>query len=172
MRLAFSNRNQMQKMKNLGSIGSSGRLSTEECEDEEISKLAISTFQAKEEEIERKKMEVREKVELQLGRAEEETRRLAHIWEELEVLEDPMRKEVAMVRKKIDMAIRDLKPLGQNYQKKEKEYKEAFEAFNEKNREKAQLVATLIEMLTESERMRMKKLEELCIATESLSMKQ
>lgn len=69
-------------MKNLGStIGSSGRLSTEEHEDEQISKMAISTFQAKEEEIERKKMEVREKVELQLGRAEEETRRLAHIWE-------------------------------------------------------------------------------------------
>ncbi|KAE9619278.1 hypothetical protein Lal_00047709 [Lupinus albus] len=172
MRLAFSNRNQMQKMKNLGSIGSSGRISTEDCEDEEISKLAISTFQAKEEEIERKKIEVKEKVELQLGRAEEETRRLAHIWEELEVLEDPMRKEVAMVRKKIDMAIRDLKPLGQNYQKKEKEYKEALEAFNEKNKEKAHLVATLIEMLSESEKLRMKKLEELCKATESLSMKQ
>lgn len=71
----------MQKMKNLGSIGSSGRLSAEEYEDEEISKLAISTFQSKEEEIERKKIEVKEKVELQLGRAEEETRRLAHIWE-------------------------------------------------------------------------------------------
>lgn len=60
----------------------SGRLSTEENhEDEEMSKLAISTFQAKEEEIERKKMEVKEKVELQLGRAEEETRRLTQIWE-------------------------------------------------------------------------------------------
>lgn len=69
-------------MKNIGnSIGSSGRLSTEDYEDEQISKLAISTFQAKEEEIERKKMEVREKVERQLGRAEEETKRLAHIWE-------------------------------------------------------------------------------------------
>lgn len=71
----------MQKMKNLGSVGSSGRLSTEEHEDEEVSKLAISSFQAKEEEIERKKMEVKERVELQLGRAEEETRRLSHIWE-------------------------------------------------------------------------------------------
>ncbi|KAK7268424.1 hypothetical protein RIF29_21122 [Crotalaria pallida] len=171
MSIVSSNKDEMQKMKNLGS-GSSGRLSTEECEDEEVSKLAISTFQAKEEEIERKKMEVKEKVELQLGRAEEETRRLAHIWEELEVLEDPMRKEVAMVRKKIDLAIRELKPLGQNYQKKEKEYKEAMEAFNEKNKEKAHLVAALIEMLTESERLRMKKLEELCKATESLSMKQ
>lgn len=68
----------MQKMKN---IGSSGRLSTEESEDEDISRLAISTFQAKEEEIERRKMAVKEKVELQLGRAEEETRRLAQIWD-------------------------------------------------------------------------------------------
>lgn len=78
MGLVCSNREEMQKMKNLGS---SGRLSAEEYEDEEISKLTISTFQSKEEEIERKKMEVREKVEFQLGRAEEETRRLAHIWE-------------------------------------------------------------------------------------------
>jgi hypothetical protein len=71
-------------MKNMGSnIGSSGRLSTEEINEEEeiIPRLDISKFQAREEEIERKKMEVREKVELQLGRAEEETRRLTHIWE-------------------------------------------------------------------------------------------
>ncbi|XP_062173888.1 uncharacterized protein LOC133879363 [Alnus glutinosa] len=149
-------------MRNLGSIGNSGRLSTDqENEDGEITKLAISTLEAREEEIERKKMEVKEKLELQLGRAEEETRRLAQIWEELEVLGDPMKKEVAAVRKKIDMANRDLKPLGQSCQKKEKEYKEALEAFNEKNKEKTQLTATLMELLTESERHRTKKLEEL-----------
>ncbi|XP_040994842.1 uncharacterized protein LOC121241222 [Juglans microcarpa x Juglans regia] len=153
----------MQKMKSLGSIGNStgGQLTDQENDEEEISRLTISTFQAREEEIERKKMEVKEKVELQLGRAEEESRRLAHIWEELEVLTDPMRKEVAAVRKKIDMASRDLKPLGQSCQKKEKEYKEALDAFNEKNKEKTQLIATLMELLTQSERQRMKKLEEL-----------
>ncbi|XVE99096.1 hypothetical protein REPUB_Repub03eG0167400 [Reevesia pubescens] len=156
----------MLKMKNLGS---SGRLSMEEnIEDEEISRLAISTVQAKEEEIERKKMEVKEKVELQLGRAEEETRRLSMIWEELEVLSDPLRKEVGIVRKKIDMANRELKPLGQSCQKKEKEYKEALEAFNEKKKEQSQLVTTLMEMLTESEKLRMKKLEELSKNIESM----
>ncbi|KAF5470082.1 hypothetical protein F2P56_010626 [Juglans regia] len=148
----------MQKMKSLGSIGNS---TGQENDEEEISRLTISTFQAREEEIERKKMEVKEKVERQLGRAEEESRRLAHIWEELEVLTDPMRKEVAAVRKKIDMASRDLKPLGQSCQKKEKEYKEALDVFNEKNKEKTQLIATLMELLTQSERLRMKKLEEL-----------
>ncbi|KAK9903139.1 hypothetical protein M0R45_001199 [Rubus argutus] len=152
----------MQKMKSLGGNGNtSGRLSTEENEDEETSRLAISTFQAREEEIERKKMEVKEKVEFQLGRAEEETRRLAQIWEELEAMADPMRKELATVRKKIDMANRELKPLGLSCQKKEKEYKEALESFNEKNKEKAQLVTTMMELLTESERLRMQKLEEL-----------
>ncbi|KDP45007.1 hypothetical protein JCGZ_01507 [Jatropha curcas] len=159
-------------MRNMGSMGSSGRLSMDENsnnEEEEASRFAISTFQAREEEIERKKMEVREKVELQLGRAEEETRRLTQIWEELEVMCDPMRKEVAMVRKKIDLANRELKPLGQSCQKKEKEYKEALEAFNEKNKEKTQLVTTLMELLTESERMRMKKLEELSKNVESIS---
>ncbi|KAB1225399.1 hypothetical protein CJ030_MR1G015661 [Morella rubra] len=158
----------MQKMKSLGNIGNSGRLSPDqENEGEEISRLAISSMQAREEEIERKKMEVKEKVELQLGRAEEETRRLAQIWEELEVLTDPMRKEVAAVRKRIDMANRDLKPLGQSCQKKEKEYKEALEAFNNKNKEKTQLIATLMELLTESERLRMMKLEELSSHIES-----
>nr|XP_011469165.1 PREDICTED: uncharacterized protein LOC101299716 isoform X1 [Fragaria vesca subsp. vesca] len=105
-------------MKSLGGNGSSGRLSMEENEDEETSRLAISTFQAREEEIERKKMEVKERVELQLGRAEEETRRLAQIWEELEALSDPNRKELANVRKKIDMVNRELKPLGLGCQKK------------------------------------------------------
>ena len=33
------------------------------------------------------------------------------------MLSDPLRKEVAMVRKKIDMANRELKPLGQSCQK-------------------------------------------------------
>ncbi|KAF9674970.1 hypothetical protein SADUNF_Sadunf10G0183100 [Salix dunnii] len=157
-------------MKNMGTnIGSSGRLSTEEInEEEEIPRLDIAKFQAREEEIERKKKEVREKVELQLGRAEEETRRLTHIWEELEVLADPLRKDVAIVRKKIDMANKELKPLGQSCQKKEKEYKEALEAFNEKNKERAQLVATLMELLTESEKQRMKKLEELNKIMESI----
>lgn len=80
----------MHKMKSFGSVGnlSSGRLSTdqeypnhEDHDHQDVSRLAISTCQAREEEIERMKMEVKERVELQLGRAEEETRRLAQIWE-------------------------------------------------------------------------------------------
>lgn len=38
--------------------------------------------------------------------------------QELEVLTDPMRKEVAAVRKRIDMVNRDLKSMGQVCQKK------------------------------------------------------
>jgi uncharacterized coiled-coil DUF342 family protein len=72
-----------------------------------------------------------------------------------------MRKEVAMVRKKIDSVNKELKPLGHTVQKKEREYKEALEAFNEKNREKVQLITRLMELVGESEKMRMKKLEEL-----------
>ncbi|KAI9176742.1 hypothetical protein LWI28_006595 [Acer negundo] len=155
----------------LGSILSTGRQSTEENEEDETSKMAISSLQAREEEIQRKKMEVKERVELQLGRAEEESRRLAQISEELEVMGDPLRKEVAMVRKRIDMADRELKPLGQSCQKKEKEYKEALEAFNEKKKEKALLVTALTEslqMLAESDRLRLKKLDELGKNIESI----
>lgn len=149
----------------LQSVGS-GRKSTSEDnnindEDQEMTKLALASFQAKEEEIERKKMEVKGKVESRLTRAEEETRRLVRVWEELEVLTDPMRKEVAMVRKKIDVINREIKSLGQTCQKKEKEYREALEAFNEKNNEKTQLTSTLVELVKESEKFRMGKLEEL-----------
>ncbi|KAF3626869.1 hypothetical protein CQW23_27849 [Capsicum baccatum] len=151
----------------LQSVGSSGRTSTSEDnnnindEDQEMTKLALASFQAREEEIERKKMEVKGKVESQLSRAEEETRRLVRVWEELEVLTDPMRKEVAMVRKKIDVINREIKSLGQTCQKKEKEYREVLEAFNEKNNEKTQLTSTLVELVKESEKFRMGKLEEL-----------
>ena len=53
-----------------GSLSFSSQMSKE---DEEMSRSALSTFKAKEEEIERKKMEVRERVQAQLGRVEEET---------------------------------------------------------------------------------------------------
>ncbi|KAH6762224.1 transcriptional activator [Perilla frutescens var. hirtella] len=141
-----------------GSLSFNGNLSKE---DEEMSKSALSTFRAKEEEIEKKKMEVKEKVQAQLGRIEEETKRLATIREELDALADPMKKEVSVVRKKIDSVNKELKPLGQTCQKKEREYKEALEAFNEKNKEKVQLITKLMELVSESERMRLKKLEEL-----------
>ncbi|XP_021716868.1 uncharacterized protein LOC110684729 [Chenopodium quinoa] len=136
--------------------------------DEEITRSALSNFRAKEEEIEKKKMEVRERVQAQLGRVEEETKRLALIREELEALADPMRKDVSVVRKRIDVVNKELKPLGTNVQKKEKEYKDALDAFNEKNKEKVQLINKLVELVGESERLRMKKLEELSKSVDSM----
>lgn len=50
-------------------------------DDEDMSKSALSTFRAKEEEIEKKKLEVRERVLAQMTRIEEETKRLAIIRE-------------------------------------------------------------------------------------------
>ncbi|MBA0800319.1 hypothetical protein Gohar_010761, partial [Gossypium harknessii] len=83
-----------------------------------MAKSALALFRAKEEEIERKKMEVRDKVQAYMGRVEEATRRLSDIREELDALIDPMRKDIALLRKKIDTANRELKPLGQSCQKK------------------------------------------------------
>uniref|UniRef100_A0A2N9FKQ9 Uncharacterized protein n=1 Tax=Fagus sylvatica TaxID=28930 RepID=A0A2N9FKQ9_FAGSY len=114
---------QMQRVKNSGIISCNGSPIKDDKE-EELSRSALAIFHAKEEEIEKKKMEVKDKVHSQLGRVEEATKRLAEIREE-------------------------------------REYKEALEAFNEKNREKAQLLTKLMELVGESERMRMKKLEEL-----------
>ncbi|GLT63836.1 hypothetical protein SLA2020_363690 [Shorea laevis] len=158
---------QIQRVKNSGIINSNGSPVMDEKE-EEMTRSALALFRAKEEEIERRKMEVRNKVHTHIGRVEEETRRLAEIREELEALVDPMRKEVAMLRKRIDTVNRELRPLGLSCQKKEREYKEVLEAFNEKNKEKSQLVGKLMELVSESERLRMKKLEELSKNVESL----
>ncbi|CAH8306381.1 unnamed protein product [Eruca vesicaria subsp. sativa] len=129
--------------------------------EEELSRSVLAMYKEKEDEIERRKMEVRERVQRKLGLAEEATRRLAEIREELEALTDPMRKEVSALRKRVDAINRELKPLGQSCQKKEREFKEALEAYNEKNKEKAMFVSKLVELVTESEKLRMTKLDEL-----------
>ncbi|CAL8999851.1 unnamed protein product [Prunus brigantina] len=158
---------QMQRVKNSGIVSYNGSPVNDDKE-EEMSRSAVALFLAKEEEIERKKSEVKDKVQAQMGRVEETTKRLAEIQEELEALTDPMRKDVANVRKRIDIVNKELKPLGQSCQRKEKEYKEALEALNEKNKEKAQLVSRLKELVGESEKLRMKKLEELNKHVETL----
>ncbi|KAK8562442.1 hypothetical protein V6N13_018962 [Hibiscus sabdariffa] len=158
---------QTQKVKKSGVTMINGS-PTDDDKEEEMAESALALFRAKEEEIERKKTEVRDRVEDYMGRVEEATRRLADIREELDALIDPMRKEVGILRKRVDTVNRELKPLGQTCQKKEREYKEALEAFNDKNKEKAQLVSKLMELVSESERSRMKKLEELSKNIETL----
>ncbi|XP_074293965.1 uncharacterized protein LOC141621202 isoform X2 [Silene latifolia] len=131
---------QVSKMKNSGAMSFIGSPTSDD-KDDEMSRSVLSSFRAKEEEIEKKKMAVRDRVEAQLGRVEEESKRLAEIREELEALQDPMRKEVALLRKRIDTVNKELKPLGITCQKK---------------------------MVGESEKLRMKKLEELSKHIESL----
>lgn len=90
---------------------------------EQSSRSALSLFKEKEEEIERKKVEVRDKVFSMLGRVEEETKRLAFIRQELELMADPTRREVDAIRKRIDKVNRQLKPLGKTCLKKVRHYK-------------------------------------------------
>ncbi|KAI4385449.1 hypothetical protein MLD38_003473 [Melastoma candidum] len=135
---------------------------------DELSRSALATYMRKEEEIQRKRTEIKDMVHNQLGRAEEATKRLADILDELEALVDPMRKEVGILRKRIDVVNRELRPLTESCRKKEKEYKQVLEIFNEKSKEKAQLVSTLMELVGESERLRMNKLEELSKGMDSL----
>jgi hypothetical protein len=65
------------RVKHPSSLGSS--VAGDEEEGEGSSRSALSVFKAKEEQIERRKMEVREKVFAHLGRVEEESKRLAFI---------------------------------------------------------------------------------------------
>ena len=70
--------------------------------------------------------------------------------------------------RKIDAINKELKPLGHICKKKEKEYRDALEAFNEKNIEKVQLITKLRELVSESEKTKMKKLEEMSKNIEAL----
>ncbi|XP_047982454.1 uncharacterized protein LOC125223374 [Salvia hispanica] len=123
---------------------------------------ALAAFRAKEDDIERRRSEIRDRVQAQLTRVEEEAKRLHLIHGELDSVTDPMRKELASICKRVEIVNRDVKSLGVTCQKKEKEYKESVEAFNEKTTEKGQLLAKLAELMTESEKLRSTKLEELC----------
>lgn len=71
---------QGQKVKNPGLVSCNGSPTKDEKE-EDMSRSALALFRAKEEEIEKKKVEVRDKVFAQLGRVEEATRRLSEIRE-------------------------------------------------------------------------------------------
>lgn len=121
----------------------------------------VASVRAKELEIEKRKSQVQVKVRAHLSRLESQGRRLEELKRELEGLEDPTKKEVAEVRKKIECVDRDLKPLKHLCDRKEKELKEATQLFNEKNKHKNELVSRLMEIVTNSERQRMQKLDEL-----------
>lgn len=71
---------QQQNGKNSGIINNNQSPRRDERE-EEMSRSVLAMFKAKEEEIERRKMEVRDKVHAHLGRVEKETKRLAEIRE-------------------------------------------------------------------------------------------
>ena len=71
---------EQQQVKNSGLI-SSNQSPRRDDKEEEMSRSALAMFQTKEEEIERRKMEVRDKVHTHLGRVEKETKRLAEIRE-------------------------------------------------------------------------------------------
>ncbi|KAG6433083.1 hypothetical protein SASPL_104690 [Salvia splendens] len=124
--------------------------------DQDMTTSALAAFRAKEDDIERRRSEIRDRVQAQLTRVEEEAKRLHLIHGELDSVTDPMRKELSAICKRVEIVNRDVKSLG------EKEYKESVEAFNEKTTEKGQLLAKLAELMNESEKLRSTKLEELC----------
>lgn len=77
---------QQQQHPNVQQVKNSGMISSDQSpriddKEEEMSRSALAMFRAKEEEIERRKMEVRDKVHAHLGRVETETKRLAEIRE-------------------------------------------------------------------------------------------
>lgn len=68
---------QLMRIKNTSHSNRGSSVDQEEKEEDDSAWSALSVFRAKEEQIERKKLEVREKVFAQLGRVEEESKRLS-----------------------------------------------------------------------------------------------
>ncbi|CAM6103502.1 unnamed protein product [Calypogeia fissa] len=133
-------------------------------EDDNKQKLEESiliTTHAREEAIEKRKLQVKEKVQLQMNRVTTEARKLDELRREVDSLEDPTKKEVAEIRKKIESVDKELRPLQLLCAKREKELKEAVEAHNQKAKIKTELVMQLMEIVTKSEKIRMQKLDEL-----------
>eukprot|EP00897_Mesotaenium_endlicherianum_P002785 jgi/Mesen1/2534/ME000161S01586 len=128
---------------------------------EDDMKATVQSLKTKEAEIEKRKAEVQERVKLQLTRVEQEAKRLDELKKDLEALEDPTRREVADLRKKIEAIDREIRPLKSLCDRKEKELKDAVANYNEKSEKKNELVGKLFELVTESEKMRMEKLEDL-----------
>ncbi|CAH9138133.1 unnamed protein product [Cuscuta epithymum] len=140
-----------------------------EDEAEDMTRTALAAYRAREEEFERRKKEVTDRLQAHLGRVGEEHRRLAELHKAVEGFVDPIGKEAAKLRKKIDAVNKDLKSLGQTCQRKEHEYQQVLDLYNVKSKEKAQLITVLMEVVTESERQRMKKLDELSKDVDSMS---
>eukprot|EP00249_Psilotum_nudum_P013805 c24523_g1_i1 orf=204-851(+) len=115
----------------------------------------------KDQETERRKVEVKVKLQAQMNREDQEARRLEELRKGLEKLESPTKKKVLDIKKKIDSLEKELTPLTQLRLRKEKELKEAEQAYNQKSNLKLELVTKLTEIVTESERLRMRKLDEL-----------
>lgn len=120
-----------------------------------------NSLQTKEEEIKKRKAEVEQRVKIQVSRVEQEAKKLDELRKELDSIEDPTKKEVADLRKKIEAVDRELRPMKALCEKKDKELKDALSAYNNKSAQKQELVGRLFEIVTESERMRLEKLEEL-----------
>lgn len=116
---------------------------------------------AKEEEIKRKTAEVGERVKVQAERVMQEAKKLEQLKKELETIEDPTKKEVADLRKRIEAVDKELRPMKALCERKERELKDALTTYNDKNAQKAELVGKLFEIVTESEKMRLKKLDEI-----------
>eukprot|EP00271_Cylindrocystis_brebissonii_P020319 TRINITY_DN6681_c0_g1_i1.p1 TRINITY_DN6681_c0_g1~~TRINITY_DN6681_c0_g1_i1.p1 ORF type:complete len:253 (+),score=45.92 TRINITY_DN6681_c0_g1_i1:335-1093(+) len=132
----------------------------EQPRDEQLNQT-VKKLESKEQEILRKKLAVEQRVRAQVSRVEQEARRLDELRRELNALEDPTRKEVSELRKRIELVDRDLRPIKALCDRKEKELKEAVVTYNDKSAQKTELVGKLFEIVTESERVRIAKLEEL-----------
>eukprot|EP00245_Coleochaete_scutata_P005796 TRINITY_DN19666_c0_g1_i1.p1 TRINITY_DN19666_c0_g1~~TRINITY_DN19666_c0_g1_i1.p1 ORF type:complete len:228 (-),score=83.76 TRINITY_DN19666_c0_g1_i1:631-1314(-) len=128
---------------------------------EDQANAVVQTVAAKEEVINRKKQEMQGKVHAHLTRINQEAKRLDDLGKEIAALGDPTKREVADIRRQIENVDRELRPLKAMCEKKEKELKDAVGHYNEKSKQKTELVGRLMEIVTESERIRLQKLDEL-----------
>mmetsp|Transcript_41531 Transcript_41531/g.111311 ORF Transcript_41531/g.111311 Transcript_41531/m.111311 type:complete len:211 (-) Transcript_41531:37-669(-) len=114
-----------------------------------------------EEEFKRKEKILRDKMQSEFGKIHSKQRQLEEIRRELEKLEEPMRRDVSLIRTRLETLDRDLLFATKEHARKKKEYEEAAEALDKKRQEKSMLAEHLRMIIHDNEQRKASKLEEL-----------
>ena len=116
---------------------------------------------AREEELQRQEKAVRDALGQRLAAQQEESRRLATVQQELEELDNALRKDVVIIRTKIEACGKDLKRKEEAYLRSKAAFERDEKAFRAAERMKSDLSGHLALLLRENEQRKLDKLASL-----------
>mmetsp|Transcript_36573 Transcript_36573/g.57127 ORF Transcript_36573/g.57127 Transcript_36573/m.57127 type:complete len:146 (-) Transcript_36573:1286-1723(-) len=122
---------------------------------------AVRPETAAEEEIKRKEKLVRERMQAEYAKMQKEQQRLQEVQRELEKMGEPGRKDVEIIRDKLETVDRELAFAIKDHERKKKAYESAADFMEKKRQEKTMLCDHLRMIIHENEQRKTKKLEDL-----------